>query len=128
MFAKDATNDIRRGANVIFQDSIYLTNYTVIKSGINHHYFLLPDSNYTPKRGKNKFWKDKDVFLLVTDELQYLNIASEYCKYCNGELSADLLSEIWPWGTSNFIFWAEYSNKDIICTCDKKRPSFFCVF
>lgn len=112
-------------------DSIYITKYTIVKSGINKHRFLIPADNYQVGKKNVKFWNDTTAMIFLEDNSQVWN----FCAWPrNLEKTETQWSEIWPWDDDErqkqFGYFRNPDNlNDTICSyIDGARPTFFRIF
>lgn len=127
-FAQNSVScHVNRDQTIYWMDSVYLTNYSIVYSGINGQRFIVPDSTYKVGDRNQKLWNNPDV-ILYTEDLNSILIHSN--------LPVDTImkrvdwSKVWPYDylPENY-FYVEGEDKDMVCRLRlPNKPTFFRVF
>ena len=113
---------------VYFIDSISITNYVVVRSGVNAQMFLITDSTYQLCKRPQKFWEQLNA-IIYYDEIS--NIYRYYEPY-NNDLSKnkEAKRKIWPYKFEIMpkVEPDSYDKKDCFCSFPNGKPTLFGMF
>lgn len=78
---------------VYWQDTVQISDYSVVQSGINEHRFIVFNQNEVLKRKNNyKYWNDPDCIIYLGNPLDILDA----CKNSDTPLTQALWESLWP--------------------------------
>lgn len=111
--------------SIYYLDSVYLSNYTIIESGINHQLFLVPDSNYKQPIYNIFYW---DLPNCIFYWERYFPLA-EYMESWNNIEYVNSFEKIWPYPiTYKQYIISNKKDKDCICKFQQPKPTLFAKF
>lgn len=128
MLSQSLVHYDKNGESVLIcGDTISIPYYSIVESGINHHMFLVQDSNYVVGRKNKRYWKDDRFFIFWQDYETIL----WYCRYDgDGPATAAMWDKMWAWGDCVRLFYKYGAHKkDIKCQLVvETQPTLFQMF
>lgn len=117
---------VNRDHTIYWTDSVYLSNYSIVYSGINGQRFVVPDSTYKIGDRNRKYWDNPDV-ILYTEDLNIIIMNSNLTDTIKKVVD---WSMVWPYNYfPETYFYLEGEEKDMVCRLRlPNKPTFFRVF